>query len=356
LEIIQRIAERLIGAGFGVVNGLCPPQLTGETSLAGLQKRTGMVLNVVVIADCDHREDYATLFDSIIRQVSTIDSKVTVLGIFCSCQPNDRLKEFCTVDTDIYSDKNDIRWIVDTGSGTLDTDNGNQPNDFLNIQNVIKEALSAEGELTPIDMASVKARADEEYRSQHIKTDLCLLTYVLIGINVLLYILSVFIPQLSDGMAVSYEGTVWGGEWYRLITYMFMHGGITHLAANSMSLYIIGSRAERAYGRGDYALIYAVTGVCGGLASIFGNGVGVYSVGASAAICGLLGAVICYSFIKKTHLGGLDWATLIIFALVSIGGGALETNVDNYGHLGGFVSGLALGAVLSLLSGREKAK
>ena len=81
----------------------------------------------------------------------------------------------------------------------------------------------------------------------------------------------------------NFSGLVRNGELYRLVTYMFLHAGIVHIGLNMYSLYIIGPRVEDFFGKWKYALIYFISGICGGLLSI-GVTPNVVSVGASGAI------------------------------------------------------------------------
>lgn len=74
---------------------------------------------------------------------------------------------------------------------------------------------------------------------------------------------------LWERFSVSRETVLGQGQYYRLITAMFFHGSIMHLAANSIYLFYFGSRAELLLGKVRYVILYLISGICGGLCSIF---------------------------------------------------------------------------------------
>jgi len=132
-------------------------------------------------------------------------------------------------------------------------------------------------------------------------------------------------------------------EPYRLITYMFLHGGLGHLFANMFSLYVLGSLYERYYGSSRTALIYFLSGVVAGISPtirhlVFGElSVG---VGASGGIFGLFGAIVA------TPLRPLVLHPFNIFAIVIVNVPAVfnpSIGVDWLAHLLGFISGFTVG-------------
>ena len=123
------------------------------------------------------------------------------------------------------------------------------------------------------------------------------LTHILFGANVAVYLAM----AIGSGTVVNFPGQAlffganYGpytltGQWWRLLTYMFMHGGILHIAFNMWCLWDLGALCESLYGRVTYGAIYIITGAGAGLASVAWNP-GVLSVGASGAIFGLAGAL-----------------------------------------------------------------
>jgi membrane associated rhomboid family serine protease/Tfp pilus assembly protein PilF len=185
------------------------------------------------------------------------------------------------------------------------------------------------------------------------------LTHVFFGANIAVYLaMSLatgspmdFPGQLSIHFGANYGPYTLSGDWWRLITYMFLHRGLMHILFNMWCLWDLGRLCESLYGRWTYAAIYFITGIAGGLASVSWNP-GVLSVGASGAIFGLAGALIAsfylgeFSLPKVAISGTLK--SLVIFAVFNIVIGQVIGGVDNACHIGGLLSGLALGALIAL--------
>lgn len=134
-----------------------------------------------------------------------------------------------------------------------------------------------------------------------------------------------------------------GGQWWRLLTSMFIHIGFKHLLYNLLVLGFIGLFMEEEMGRSRFLCLYILSGIVGGLASLYWNE-NVVSVGASSGIFGLLGYASIILLFRKEYL-------LFIGLMVYMGVNfALEMYgmVDNSAHLGGFLVGVVLGVVSSL--------
>src|SRR5947199_787019 len=123
------------------------------------------------------------------------------------------------------------------------------------------------------------------------------LTHILFGANVAVY-LAVAIgsgtvaefPGKSLLFGANYGPFTLSGQWWRLVTYMFLHQGIWHIVFNMWCLWDLGQLCESLYGSWTYVTIFLLTGIAAGLASVAWNP-GVFSVGASGAIFGLAGAL-----------------------------------------------------------------
>ncbi|MFL6088812.1 MAG: rhomboid family intramembrane serine protease [Aeromicrobium sp.] len=167
-------------------------------------------------------------------------------------------------------------------------------------------------------------------------------SFALIAINV-----AVFLGQLAtsgqansvDGLGRMDPGAVAAGEYWRLLTGEFLHGGPLHLGLNMFALYLFGPAAERALGTGRFVASYLTMAIA---ASTF-----VYvlhggpTVGASGAIFGLFGMVFVL-LIKA----GQDVRSLVVLLVIN-GLISLQAGISWQAHLGGFLSGLFLGAVFA---------
>ena len=133
-----------------------------------------------------------------------------------------------------------------------------------------------------------------------------------------------------------------GGEWWRLITNLFLHGGIIHLLLNAVGLLLAAVFVEPVYGRWKLFFIYFASGICGSLASIwwYENTV---SVGASGAIFGLFGAISALAVMGVLSFRDLAWLWVYVGLNLLFG---LAGGIDNAAHLGGLIAGLLLGVLL----------
>jgi rhomboid protease GluP len=184
-------------------------------------------------------------------------------------------------------------------------------------------------------------------------------TQILIGINVAVFLGMVLadasILDSPSGEFLVHWGANFGpytlgGEWWRLLTCVFVHGSLLHIAFNMWSLWNIGSIAESLYGRWTFAVLYLLAGIGGSLGSVIWNP-NVLSVGASGAIFGIVGALIASfylgEFSMRGQITGGTMTSLLIFSAYSLARGATSSGIDNGAHVGGLVSGLILGALIA---------
>jgi rhomboid protease GluP len=189
------------------------------------------------------------------------------------------------------------------------------------------------------------------------------LTQVIFGACIAVYLAMAIAngsPMEMSGQIMLHFGANYGpdtlsGQWWRLLTYMFLHAGIWHILFNMWCLWDLGRLCESLYGRWSYAAIYFITGIAGGLASIGWNP-GVLSVGASGAVFGLAGALIASFYLGEFSLPSFAISgtlrSLVVFAVFNlvIGQFSFFGGVDNACHIGGLVSGLILGALIARLA------
>ena len=162
------------------------------------------------------------------------------------------------------------------------------------------------------------------------------ITWALIIINVVLFILSSIFGFTAD-LAVN-RGYVVYGEYYRLITGIFMHGGILHLLFNMYALYIIGMQLESFVGKVKYLTIYLLSGLAGSMLSIFFSSG--YSVGASGAIFGLMGALLYFGYHYRAYLGTTLKSQIIPLIVLNLLLGFTMSGIDNWAHIGGLIGGV----------------
>ncbi len=132
------------------------------------------------------------------------------------------------------------------------------------------------------------------------------------------------------------------GEWWRLVTAGFLHGGVFHILMNSWVLFDLGAEVETVYGTSRYIVFYFVSTVCGFLASSFWYA-GI-SIGSSAGIFGLIGAMIAFGVTDKSAFGAAAKSLYVRWAIYGLLLGLLPFfPTDNAAHLGGIASGFVIG-------------
>jgi rhomboid protease GluP len=144
-----------------------------------------------------------------------------------------------------------------------------------------------------------------------------------------------------------------GGQPWRLLTCMFLHGGLLHIFFNMWCLWDLGAMAEGLYGHWTFALVYLISGVGGSLASVWWRPVGV-SVGASGAIFGIVGALIASHYLGEFSAPMVvvrsRLRSVLVFAGYALIFGAVSGRTDNAAHIGGLVTGFVFGALIARLS------
>ncbi|AXS79700.1 rhomboid family intramembrane serine protease [Dechloromonas sp. HYN0024] len=140
------------------------------------------------------------------------------------------------------------------------------------------------------------------------------------------------------------------GEWWRLVSALFLHFGVLHLVLNMWALWDAGQWVERMVGHLRFVLIFFVAGLSGNLLSLVVHAGQAVSGGASGAIFGLYGALLAYLWLERTqiHPGEFRWLfwAAIGFTVATIAFGLLVPGIDNSAHLGGLVAGLLMGVLV----------
>jgi rhomboid protease GluP len=171
-------------------------------------------------------------------------------------------------------------------------------------------------------------------------------TYVILAMTS-----AVFVGQTVFGDPFTYYGLkvndlIRQGELWRLVTPIFFHAGIWHIFFNMYALYIIGPQIERPLGYVKFPAIYFFSGICGVFASyLFSPD---YSLGASGAIFGLIGALAVFLYRNSRlfgHVGRNMLSNLIVVIVLNLAI-SLSPGIDLWGHLGGLLMGSFLAIFL----------
>lgn len=171
-------------------------------------------------------------------------------------------------------------------------------------------------------------------------------TYVLIGLSVVVFIAQELTQTLLGydllaALGMKVNQFIIGGQYWRLITPILLHGSVLHIAFNMYALYVIGRGLEQQYGHLRYLLLYLVAGFGGNVFSFLLSTSN--SLGASTSIFGLLAAEGIFVYQNRELFGGRarpmlsNIVTIMVVNLIL----GLSPGIDNWGHLGGLVGGLA---------------
>lgn len=170
------------------------------------------------------------------------------------------------------------------------------------------------------------------------------ITYILIFINILFYVLSIISNSFYNSMVLN-PSKILNGEYYRLLSCIFMHGGIIHLLCNMYCLYVIGPQVESFFGKIKYIVIYLLSGIIGSLMSLsITNSI---SLGASGAIFGLLGSILYFGYHYRVYLSQAIKSQIIPIIVLNLFLGFMLNGVDNAAHIGGLIGGV----LVSMMAG-----
>ena len=189
-----------------------------------------------------------------------------------------------------------------------------------------------------------------ETNSQAEKHFVPFLTYTLLGINLIVFLLMTLAGGSTNQSVLIAFGAkvntlIQAGQIWRFLTSAFIHIGIMHLAFNLYALWALGPLTEESFGHRRFLIIYILSALGGSIASfLFTTAL---SAGASGAIFGLLGALLYFSY-KRPYLwkSGLGM-NLIIVIFVNFGFGLLQPGIDNFAHLGGLFTGTIASVIIT---------
>jgi rhomboid protease GluP len=223
-----------------------------------------------------------------------------------------------------------------------------------------------------ISIQSVVAEEQERVERQYARalfSRATPVTYALLAANVGVFLLMEIVSGGSQdtdtliAFGAKTNGLLRSGEWFRLITPIFIHAGFLHLLLNSYALWVVGTQVEKLYGSARFLLIYLLLGVGGEAGSYFGQ---IFlpkpfdppSVGASGAIFGLFGVLAVFGFRYRSEMPpairrAMTAGVLPVIAVNLVIGFSIRF-IDNSAHIGGLLTGAALTLIIPYIApGRE---
>ena len=220
---------------------------------------------------------------------------------------------------------------------------------ILEVENLEEEGLELFIKLT--DDINKKNVEETKKAEDVFKPRVPVITFILIGICTLLYMITAIESGnfLDMNLDVLYD---YGGlvnfnmlgkdpsKLYRLITSIFLHGGLLHFLCNMYSLYIIGREIESFFGRFKYLIIFISTGIIGNLLTMLFLQDRVISIGASGAIFGLLGAMLYFGYHYRVYLSAIMRSEIVPIIVLNLLIGFVAPGVNGIAHLGGLIGGV----------------
>ncbi len=192
-------------------------------------------------------------------------------------------------------------------------------------------------------------------------------TYAILAVNLVIYLVMAVVAGgnfFSELINMNDLGTLVAfgaktnellrqGEWFRLVTPIFIHGGLLHLASNSYAIWNVGPLVEKIYGSSRYLFIYLLAGIGGVIGSYFGGmarPAWIAGVGASGAIFGLFGALFVFGY-KYRHELPQNFrkavtSGIVPVVIINLFIGFSIPAIDNAAHIGGLISGAALALII----------
>jgi membrane associated rhomboid family serine protease len=179
-------------------------------------------------------------------------------------------------------------------------------------------------------------------------------TYGLVGANVAVWLVGLVLGSLAGspsgvlsgsplaGLGGLFGPLVGAGQWWRIITSGFLHGGLLHLAFNMAALYVFGPPLERVLGRLGFSALYVTSLVAGSVGALLLSPHAL-TIGASGAIFGLFGAILMAQRSSGIGIRAGGMVPLLVINLVFT---VLSPGVSIGGHLGGLAGGVLAGAIL----------
>lgn len=227
------------------------------------------------------------------------------------------------------------------------------PDDHTSVLHMEQSTLEMQRRLHSLQQKKQKRNRDLFHYGKPI------FTYLLIAINILVFL---FIEYQGSSTSTEtlikygakYNIAIMDGEYWRLITSMFLHIGTFHLLLNMLALYFLGTLTERIFGNSRYVTIYMIAGIAGSLASFAFNPA--VAAGASGAIYGLFGALLYFGWHHKEVFMRTIGMNIFTILAINVIFGFIAPQIDVGGHLGGLLGGFIAAMAVGLPNNKGLSK
>ena len=179
-------------------------------------------------------------------------------------------------------------------------------------------------------------------------------TYILIALCVIMFIISGggYSDNLLFSLGINSGVLVRHGQFYRLLSSVFLHMGFAHIFFNMYSLYFVGTKIEDFFGKIKYLIIFLLSGIAGNLLSI-GFHPENYSVGANGAIFGLFGALVYFGYTYRGYIGSIIKSQILPIIIINLFIGFFIPGIDALAHVGGLLGGIITAKMLGTIENKE---
>ncbi len=276
-------------------------------------------------------------------KLKTFSIKMKSLSIYTSLGENASIK----------SDKDNIRISATTNTDLKNTELSKMCPDIVEKTNCEEGGIELFMKLTN---NINRTNSDRNIKAQKLfATKKPVVTYIFIAICIIMFILTRGSTDIDTLLKYGANNAYLtkNGDYYRLLSSMFIHIGLLHLLFNMYALYIIGPQVESFYGKFKYFLIYILSGVSGSILSITFSA-NTVSAGASGAIFGLMGALLYFGFFYRNYLGSVIKSQIVPIIILNLVIGFSTSGIDNAAHIGGLIGGILTSLALGVTDKTRK--
>lgn len=350
-NIAVKFCKELIQSQFQI------PSLEGnrekiceQTKFITLFKEEGPIFYICSLVNSAQIEvkEYENVIDLYLEKMYTIFSQnhfnhIICVSILISEHREELLYKFIEEKDFISKEKvHHIWWYGCEDTKEIYVKKG-QPDKILNLQKVLQKALHAQFAEETDNLEIPKEKYNTYYEQGQEKEKICYITASLFAVNAIIFV-GMFITGTNHFFVNAFGNETYmvlkEHQYYRLVTSIFLHGSFIHLISNGVYLYFFGSKLEIILGKTNFILLYFLSGIFSSITSIFFTKN--LSIGASGAVYGLIGAALVYCRIKGTDKIGISYFTILTIAVIGIIYGFSLPQIDNFGHIGGFITGCFL--------------
>ena len=282
--------------------------------------------------------------NNIVKQIKkkTLTLSMNTLNINLDLNNNVKLNDVKNIDSVFIKNKNDIKHnqiivesFPDIKNDLLDDEKGIDL--IINVTNDINKKTAKTNKLY-----------EKVFKQKKI-----VITPILIVLCVIMFFVTTLVPEVGI-MLANQKSFLRAGEWWRILTCAFIHGGIIHLLCNMYSLYIIGNQLENVIGKVKFIFIYLFSAIMGSLlSSTFSTA---FSVGASGAIFGLMGSLLYFGYHYRLYLGSAIKNQIIPVIVLNLILGFTISGIDNMAHIGGLIGGYLATMIVGIDGKTKKAE